>query len=83
LIRNAPSCPVRSSGAFIVNTLSIYWKRHHMEENTFVIGATKLATVLFTIALSVSLILISNVLFNRVFWKLIVRHINLPTRIIH
>ncbi|KAG6744765.1 hypothetical protein POTOM_051403 [Populus tomentosa] len=40
---------MRSSGAFILDTLSIYWQSHHMKENTFVIGAPKLSTVLFTI----------------------------------
>jgi hypothetical protein len=36
---------VRSSGAFIVDTLSIYWQTHHIKENAIVIGAAKLATV--------------------------------------
>jgi hypothetical protein len=71
---------VRSSGAFILDTLYIYWQSHHIKEDAIVIGAAKLATVLFTIVLYVNLILISNVLFNRDFWKLIVK---LPTRTIH
>jgi hypothetical protein len=36
---------VRSSGAFILDTLSIYWQSHRIKHYAFVIGATKHATV--------------------------------------
>lgn len=81
LHKNVPSCPVRSSCRFVLFTLFIYWQSHHhvIPRNAFVICALKLARVSFTIVLSANLISMSNVLFNGVLLKLIVRHINLPT----